>query len=52
MHLGLMVLIDFADLSLGMVMLHAFTFNPAWVKRRCGSSPGRLVILPAIPFLL
>jgi predicted DCC family thiol-disulfide oxidoreductase YuxK len=31
MHLGLMVLIDFADLSLGMVMLHFFTFNPDWI---------------------
>jgi hypothetical protein len=33
MHLGLMVLIDFADLSLGMVMLHLFTFDPAWLGR-------------------
>lgn len=32
MHLGLITLINFADLSLGMVMLHLFTFNPAWVK--------------------
>ncbi|OAI53038.1 hypothetical protein AYO44_16345 [Planctomycetaceae bacterium SCGC AG-212-F19] len=32
LHLGLIVLIDFADLSLGMVMLHFFTFNPAWVR--------------------
>jgi predicted DCC family thiol-disulfide oxidoreductase YuxK len=32
MHLGLIVLIDFADLSLGMVMLHLFTFDPAWVR--------------------
>jgi len=31
MHLALMALIDFADLSLGMVMLHLFTFNPSWV---------------------
>jgi len=31
MHLGLIALIDFADLSLGMVMLHLFTFDPAWV---------------------
>jgi len=31
MHLGLIVLIDFADLSLGMVMLHLFTFDPKWV---------------------
>jgi predicted DCC family thiol-disulfide oxidoreductase YuxK len=30
MHLGLIALIDFADLSLGMVMLHLFTFDPEW----------------------
>jgi len=34
MHLGLMVLVDFTDLSLGMVMLHSFTFDPAWVRPR------------------
>jgi hypothetical protein len=33
LHLGLIVLIDFADLSLGMVMLHLFTFDPAWLLR-------------------
>lgn len=32
MHLGLIVVIDFADLSLGMVMLHLFTFDPGWLK--------------------
>jgi predicted DCC family thiol-disulfide oxidoreductase YuxK len=32
MHLGLIVLIDFADLSFGMVILHLFTFDPAWVR--------------------
>lgn len=34
MHLGLIVLIDFADLSLGMVMLHLFTFDPGWLQPR------------------
>jgi predicted DCC family thiol-disulfide oxidoreductase YuxK len=34
MHLGLMVLIDFADLSFMMVILHLFTFDPAWVRPR------------------
>lgn len=34
MHLGLMVLVDFADLSLGMVALHAFTFDPRWLAPR------------------
>ncbi len=30
MHLGLLVLIDFADLTLGMLVLHLCTFDPAW----------------------
>ena len=34
MHLGLIVVIDFADLSLGMLMLHVFTFDPAWLPPR------------------
>jgi predicted DCC family thiol-disulfide oxidoreductase YuxK len=42
MHLGLIVLIDFADLSLGMVMLHLFTFDPAWVRPRPASGPDTL----------
>ncbi len=32
MHLGLILLIDFTDLSLGMIMLHLFTFDPAWIR--------------------
>ncbi len=36
MHLTLIALIDFADLSFGMVMLHFFTFDPKWVPRRFG----------------
>ncbi|MFY9345262.1 MAG: hypothetical protein WAT39_22420 [Planctomycetota bacterium] len=32
MHGGLVMLIDFADLSVGMVMLHLFTFDPAWLR--------------------
>lgn len=31
MHLGLIVLVDFADLTIGMLMLHFFTFDPAWI---------------------
>jgi predicted DCC family thiol-disulfide oxidoreductase YuxK len=36
MHLSLIGFIDFADLSLGMVMLHLFTFNPAWLPPLTG----------------
>jgi predicted DCC family thiol-disulfide oxidoreductase YuxK len=39
MHISLMVLIDFSDLSFGMVLLHLFTFNPAWLPARRTSSP-------------
>ncbi len=31
MHLGIILMVDFADLSFGMVMLHLFTFDPAWL---------------------
>lgn len=32
LHLSLLVIVDFADLTLGMVMLHLFTFDPEWVR--------------------
>jgi predicted DCC family thiol-disulfide oxidoreductase YuxK len=34
MHLGLMSLIDSAELSAGMILLHLFTFDPAWIAPR------------------
>ena len=42
MHLGLLTIIDFADLSLGMVVLHLFTFNPTWVRPRGARDPEML----------
>lgn len=34
MHVGIVLLIDFADLTAGMVMLHLFTFDPDWLPVR------------------
>ena len=34
MHGGLILLIDFADLSIGVLLVHAFTFDPAWARAR------------------
>jgi predicted DCC family thiol-disulfide oxidoreductase YuxK len=34
LHLGLPVLADFSELSLGMVLVHLFTFDPNWVPSR------------------
>jgi hypothetical protein len=31
MHLGIITLVSFADLSAGMLMVHAFTFDPRWL---------------------
>jgi hypothetical protein len=31
-HLGILVIVDFADLTLGMLMIHVFTFDPTWWK--------------------
>jgi len=32
MHIKLMLVIDFADLSFGMIILHFLTFDPAWIR--------------------
>jgi predicted DCC family thiol-disulfide oxidoreductase YuxK len=42
MHLSLIVVLDFADLSLGMVMLHLFTFDPSWVRPKRSAAPDTL----------
>lgn len=34
MHLGILLMVDFADLSCGMLMIHLFTFDPAWLPVR------------------
>ena len=46
LHLGLVVVIDFADLSLGMVMLHLFTLDPAWWRERRGAREAGGGVLP------
>jgi len=32
MHVSLILVIDFADLSFGMVIVHFFTLNPGWIR--------------------
>ena len=34
MHFGIIAVVDFADLSLGMLMIHLFTFDPDWLPAR------------------
>jgi len=39
MHIGLLFFLKFVDLSMGMIILHLFTFNPAWVPAKKSKSP-------------
>lgn len=32
LHIGILSTVAFADLTIGMLMIHFFTFNPAWVR--------------------
>jgi len=34
MHIGLLSIVSFADLTAGMLLLHLFTFDPAWLPAR------------------
>jgi len=34
LHIGLLLLVNFADLTVGMLLVHLFTFDPAWLRPR------------------
>lgn len=36
MHLGIVLVVNFTDLSVGMLMIHAFTFDPEWLPVKSG----------------
>jgi len=50
MHASLLVLVDFADLTCGMLALHAFTFDPGW-WRGGEAARGMRVITPRVAAL-
>ena len=42
-HVGMLAVVDFAHVAFGMVMLHAFTFDPDWFAPRRAAA-GRSVV--------
>ena len=36
MHMGILLIVDFTDLTLGMLMIHWFTFDVGWFGRKLG----------------
>ena len=39
MHLGILSIVDFADLTLGVLMLHLFIFDGSWFQKKPKSDP-------------
>jgi predicted DCC family thiol-disulfide oxidoreductase YuxK len=48
MHLGILLLVDFADLTLGMLMIHAFTFDASWLKPSRTSATKNIVFFDGV----
>jgi len=44
MHLGILSMVNFADLTFGMIMIHLFTFDPDWLPARLNLK-GRILVL-------
>ena len=40
LHLALLLLVSFADLTAGMLLVHFFTFDPAWLGSTATTRPG------------
>jgi predicted DCC family thiol-disulfide oxidoreductase YuxK len=48
MHLGILLIVDFADLTLGMLMIHWFTFDPSWLKPTASPKQNNIVFFDGI----
>ena len=44
LHVGILLVVDFADLSIGMLMVHLFTFDAGWIRPRRGTNEMTAVI--------
>ena len=44
MHAGILLMVNFADLSFGMLMIHFFTFDPNWLPARGRANQQPLVL--------
>lgn len=39
MHLGILSMVNFTDLTLGILMFHLFVFDPRWIPVKAGNQP-------------
>ena len=48
MHLGILSLVSFADLTFGMMMIHFFTFDPNWFWQRPREGANKVVLFDGV----
>lgn len=48
MHLGILLIVDFADLTMGMLMIHWFTFDASWLKPSRTSATKNIVFFDGV----
>jgi predicted DCC family thiol-disulfide oxidoreductase YuxK len=48
MHLGILTLVDFADLTMGVLMIHVFTFDTAWFKEKNIEAKEKIVFFDGV----
>ncbi|MFN5182279.1 MAG: DCC1-like thiol-disulfide oxidoreductase family protein [Bacteroidota bacterium] len=48
MHLGILVMVDFADLTFGMLMIHFFTFDARWIKPKVSKAEKPIVFFDGV----
>jgi len=48
MHLGILVIVDFADLTCGMLMIHLYTFDSTWLKPKRTNQSQHIVLFDGV----
>lgn len=48
MHFGILAVVDFADLTLGVIMIHLFTFDPGWFHPKIGAENRKIVFFDGV----
>jgi predicted DCC family thiol-disulfide oxidoreductase YuxK len=48
MHIGILAIVDFADLTIGVMMIHLFTFDPNWFHPKKDKIKKRIVLFDGL----
>lgn len=48
MHIGILTVVNFADLTIGVMMIHLFTFDPNWFRPRKKQDDKKIVLFDGV----